>query len=275
MRIGLLGELEVSDADGHAVTLAGPKLRALLAILAVHVGRVVAAEQLIEALWGENPPTEVRNGLQGLVSKLRRAMGSPDLVVMRGDGYALQLTPDDVDVGRFEQQVAEGRRLAATGALGPAAALLAEAEAIWRGDPLADFTYEDFPDGTIARLSELTLAVAEERLDIELRLGRHQQAVLELEQLVAAHPLREGLRGLLMSALYRAGRQADALRTFQSGRELLGEELGLEPGPELRRLESPILAHDPTLAAPQAAAVPRPSPRQPSSGIPEALTPLV
>src|SRR3954452_4151976 len=107
MRIGLLGELEVLDDDGQVLTVAGAKLRALLAMLAVHVGRVVSAEQLIEALWGDKPPAEVRNGLQGLVSKLRRALGSAELVVMRGDGYALELAPEEVDIGRFEQQVVE------------------------------------------------------------------------------------------------------------------------------------------------------------------------
>jgi predicted ATPase/DNA-binding SARP family transcriptional activator len=276
MHIGLLGELEVVDDEGRVVAVSGAKLRSLLAILALQVGRVVPAEHLIEALWGDNPPAEVRNGLQGLASKLRRALGSADRVVMRGDGYALELAPDDVDIGRFEQQVSEGRALAASGALVPASELLAEADAIWRGYPLADFAYDEFASGTIARLSELRLAVAEERLDIELQLGRHHRAVVQLEELVATHPLREALRGLLMLALYRAGRQADALRIFQEGRQLLGEELGLEPGRELRRLESAILTHDPTLAAPEAAgSTPRPIARIGSPGIPDALTPLV
>ena len=204
MHIGLLGELEVVDDEGHVVTVVGAKLRSLLAILALHVGRVVPAEHLVEALWGDNPPAAVRNGLQGLASKLRRALGSADLVVMRGDGYALELTRDDVDIGRFEQRAAEGRALAASGALAPAAELLAEADAIWRGDPLADFAYDEFASGTIARLSELRLAVAEERLDLELQLGLHHRAIVELEELVAAHPLREGVRGLLMLALYRS-----------------------------------------------------------------------
>jgi len=272
----LLGELEVIDDEGRVVTVVGTKLRSLLAILAVHVGRVVPAEQLIDALWGDSPPAAVRNGLQGLVSKLRRALGSADLVVMRGDGYALELTPDRVDIGRFEQRSADGRALAAAGALAGAVDVLAEADAIWRGEPLSDFTYEDFASGTIARLSELRLAVAEERLQIEIQLGRHHRAIVELEELVAANPLREELRGLLMLALYRDGRQADALRIFQEGRQLLGEELGLEPGPELRRLESAILNHDPTLAAPEAAAsAARPIDKLGAAGIPEALTPLV
>ena len=203
-----------STTRGTTSTVAGAKLRALLAILALHVGRVVPAEQLVEALWGDDPPAAVRNGLQGLASKLRRALGSADLVVMRGDGYALELPPEAIDVGRFERRAAEGRALAAAGELERAVELLAEADALWRGDPLADFAYEDFASGAIARLSESRLAVLEERLDLELQLGRHQRAVVQLEELVAAHPLREGLRGLLMLALYRgraAGRRAAGL----------------------------------------------------------------
>ena len=250
MRIGLLGELEVLDDDEQQVTVTGAKLRALLAVLALHAGRVVPAEHLIEALWGDDPPAAVRNGLQGLASKLRRALGSSDLVAMRGDGYALELPPEAIDVGRFEQRSAEGRAMAAAGDLDRAVELFAEADALWRGDPFADFAYEDFASGAITRLSESRLGLLEERLDIELRLGRHQGVIVQLEELVAAHPLREGFRGLLMLALYRGGRQADALRIFQEGRQLLGDELGLEPGPELRRLESAILTHDPSLAPP-------------------------
>ncbi len=140
---------------------------------------------------------------------------------------------------------------AADGDLSRAVALLAEADALWRGDPLADFTYEDFAATTITRLSELRLAVIEERLDLELQLGRHQGAIVQLEAMVAAHALRERLRGLLMLALYRAGRQADALRVFQEGRRILGDELGLEPSHELRQLETAILAQDRYLDAPQ------------------------
>ena len=160
MRIGLLGDLEVLDDEGNDVALAGAKLRALLAVLALHVGRVVAAEHLVEALWGEDPPAAVRNGLQGLVSKLRRALGSSDLVVMRGDGYTLELQAEAIDVGRFEQRAAEGRAMAAAGDLHGAVELLAEADALWRGDPLADFAYEDFAAAAITRLSESRLAVA-------------------------------------------------------------------------------------------------------------------
>jgi predicted ATPase/DNA-binding SARP family transcriptional activator len=275
MRVGLLGELEVLDGHERDVVVAGAKLRALLAVLALQVGRVVPTEQLIDALWGEDPPAAVRNGLQGLASKLRRTLGSAELVAMRGGGYALELPAEAIDVHRYEQLVAAGRAAAADDDLARAAARLAEADSLWRGDPLADFTYEDFAVGTITRLSELRLSVLEERLDIELQLGRHQGAIVQLEELVAAHPLRERLRGLLMIALYRAGRQADALRVFQEGRHLLNEELGLEPGHELRRLEAAVLAQDTSLDPPSAATrgtITRPESR---SCIPESLTALV
>src|SRR6476660_2498465 len=147
MRIGLLGELEVLDDEGNAVTGAGEKLRALLAGLALHVCRVVSAEHLVDALWGDDPPVAVRNGLQGLASKLRRSLGSSDLVVMRGDGYVIELPSEAIDVGRFEQRAAEGRALAAAGDLGRAVDVLAEADSLWRGDALADFAYEDFAVG--------------------------------------------------------------------------------------------------------------------------------
>jgi len=276
MRVGLLGELEVLDGQGRAVEVAGAKQRGLLAVLALQAGRVVPTEQLIDALWGEEPPAAVRNGLQGLASKLRRTLGAAELVAMRGEGYALELPAEAVDVHRFEQLVAAGRAAAAGGDLEGAAARFTEAEGLWRGDPLAEFAYDDFAAPTIARLAELRVAAVAERLDIELQLGRHLSVVVELEELVAAHPLREQLRGLLMVALYRAGRQADALRVFQEGRKVLGEELGLEPGHDLRRLESLILSQDRSLDPPAATAGPMAAagPAR-ASGIPEALTALV
>ena len=244
MLVHLLGGLEVIDDDGHPVVVAGPKLRALLAILALQAGRVVPTDQIVDALWGEDPPAAVRNGLQGLASKLRRTLGSADLVAMRGGGYILELPADAVDVYRHEQRAAAARAALDQGDLHQAAALLAEADALWRGDPLADFAYDDFAAGAITRLSELRLTLIETRLDVELQLGRHQEAIAELEELVSTSPLHERLRALLMVALYRAGRQADALRVFQEGRHHLGEELGLEPGHELRALEIAILTQD-------------------------------
>ena len=230
MQIGLLGELQVLDDDGKDVVVTGAKLRALLVMLALQCGRAVPADQLVDGLWGPEPSAAARNGLQGLVSKLRRALGSASLVATRGGGYALEVPPEAVDLHRFEQLVAAGRASAASGDLARAIDLLAEAESLWRGGALAEFAYEEFASAEITRISELRLAAVEERLDIELQLGRHRVVIGELEALVAAHPLRERLRGLLMIALYRAGRQADALRIFQEGRRILGEELGLDPG---------------------------------------------
>ena len=278
MRIGLLGELEVRGDDGAERAITGAKLRALVALLALHAGRPVATDQLVEALWGDDPPPAVRNGLQGLVSKLRRSLGGTDAVTMRGGSYALAVEPDDVDVHRFERLVGEARAAVDGGDLAVALRALAEAEALWRGDALADFAYEEFASATIHRLTELRLGAVEERLSIELSLGHHHAVVAELEALVSSSPLRERPRGLLMLALYRAGRQADALRVFQEGRTILADELGLDPGPELRQLEAAILAHDPALdppgtgalPAPAAAAVPRTRPT-----IPETLTPLI
>jgi predicted ATPase/DNA-binding SARP family transcriptional activator len=275
MRIGLLGALEVHDANDASVEVAGAKLRTLLAVLALHAGRVVPVDQLADTIWGEDPPPGVRNSLQGLASKLRRALGSTEIVAMRGGGYALEVPADAVDVHRYEQLVAEGRSAVAAGDPARAVALFTSADSLWRGNALVDFAYDDFALPFISRLSELRLAVIEERLDIELELGRHQSAVVELEALVVEHPLRERPRGLLMVALYRAGRQADALRVFQEGRTVLRDELGLEPGPELRRLEAAVLAQDESLDA-------RPSPRlhagprvEHRATIPESLTPLV
>jgi predicted ATPase len=275
VRVGVLGGLEVVDDAGRDVAVPGPKLRAFLAVLALQPGRVVPSEQLIDALWGEAPPTEVRNGLQGLASKLRRTLGDGDLVAMRGAGYALELPSDAIDAHRFEGLVAEARAASADGDLTRAAELLTEADSLWRGDPLADFAYEDFAAGAITRLAELRLSATEERLDTELQLGRHLGAVAQLEELVATHPLRERLRCLLMLALYRAGRQADALRAYQEGRHILGEELGLEPGHELRALEAAILAQDESLDAPAPAAPGRHPRPEDASMMPEALTPLV
>jgi predicted ATPase/DNA-binding SARP family transcriptional activator len=247
MQIGLLGELQVLDDDEKDVVVTGAKLRALLVMLALHCGRAVPADQLVDALWGPESSSAARNGLQGLVSKLRRALGSASLVATRGGGYALEVPPETVDLHRFEQLVAAGRGRATSGDLASAIELLAEADSLWRGGALAEFAYEEFASAEVNRISELRLAAVEERLDIELQLGRHRGVIGELEALVAAHALRERLRGLLMIALYRSGRQADALRMFQEGRRILGEELGLDPGPELRQLEAAILAQDSSL----------------------------
>ncbi len=273
MRISLLGELEVFDDDDRPVIITGAKQRALLAMLALQPGHMVPADQLVEGLWGENPPPAVRNGLQGLVSKLRRLLGSADLIVMRGGGYALDVPPDAVDTHHFERLVTQGRTAATGGDLARAVALLGEADAMWRGAALTEFAYEEFAAGATTRLSELRLAAIEERLDAELQLG-HPGVVTELETLVARSPLRERLRGLLMLALYRAGRQAEALRVFRDGRRILSEELGLDPDPALQRLEAAILNQDPSLNGPGSEHVAEPALPQRFS-VPGALTPLI
>jgi predicted ATPase/DNA-binding SARP family transcriptional activator len=273
VRVGLLGGLEVRDADDRDISIPTGKQQALLALLALHAGRVIATEQIVDALWGEDPPPQVRNGLQALASKLRNALGDPTVVVMRGGGYVLDVPADSVDIHRYEQVVLAARQSAEDDPE-HAVGLYAAAEALWRGAALADFAYEEFAQPAINRLSELRLAALEERIDLGLTLGRSDDGIIELEALAAAHPLRERLRGQLMLALYRAGRQADALRVYQDGRQILAEELGLDPGPELRRLEAAILAQDPELDAPQPADA-RPSPASRRGAVPEALTPLI
>jgi DNA-binding SARP family transcriptional activator len=250
----LLGPLEVSDG-ARAVVIGGGKRRSLLALLLLHGNEVVSADRLIDELWGEHPPPTAAKGLQVYVSQLRKELqnGSDhdgDLLVTRANGYVLVLGPDDVDVQRFERSVSAGERALDAGEPDRAAQRLRQGLAMWRGPPLADFTYEAFAQQEIARLEELRMVALEQRIDADLALGRHPQVVGELEALVREHPLRERTRGQLMLALYRCGRQAEALEAYRDGRRHMSDELGLEPGPELRELEAKVLAHSPELAPP-------------------------
>jgi predicted ATPase/DNA-binding SARP family transcriptional activator len=248
MEFGILGPLEVRDGDAP-VRVPGAKERALLADLLVHAGRVVSADRLVEDLWGDDPPGNPANALQGRVSALRRALGpGAGLVVTRPPGYVLEVAPEAVDAGRFERLVADAA------ALGPgegprAAGLLEEALGLWRGAALAEFADRPWAQAEAARLEELRLAAVEARVELRLTAGGHVGLVGELEALVAAHPTRERPRGQLMVALYRSGRQADALAVFQQTREVLAEELGIDPSPELQRLQRAILVQDPALEA--------------------------
>jgi DNA-binding SARP family transcriptional activator len=240
----ILGPLEVVEA-GHPVRLAGARQRALLAILLLHVGEAISTDRLIEELWGEEPPEAGSAALRVRISQLRRALGpAGELLVTRPPGYALALAPEQVDLRRFERLVEAGD--AALGRNDPAAAVdsLREALALWRGPPLADFSYAPFAQGAIVRLEELRLAAIELRVEAELALGDHARLAGELQALVLEHPLRERLCGQLMLALYRDGRQADALEAYRSARRRLVDEIGLEPGPELHDLERRILAQD-------------------------------
>jgi predicted ATPase/DNA-binding SARP family transcriptional activator len=242
VKFRILGPLEVLD-DGRDVTPSRRKQRALLALLLLRQGELVNVDEAIDALWGASPPPAARNAVQGHISALRRILGADRIDTH--DGYRLRVADGELDQDRFERLLidAQGR------APEERRALLMEALALFNGEPLADFRYEAFAQPAATRLEELRLNALEERVDADLALGRHVHVVSELEQLVQGHPLRERLQAQLMLALYRSGRQADALDVYQRARRAL-TELGLEPGGELRALERRILKHDPTLELP-------------------------
>ena len=242
MEFRILGPLEVED-DGRLLKLGGAQQRALLALLLLNANDVVPRERLIDELWGAEPPETARTALQVHVSQLRKLLGR-ERIETRSPGYALRVGSGELDLDRFQDLVAEARRLE------PAAAAhsLRQALGMWHGPPLAELEGQPFAQREGLRLEELRLAALEERIEADLKLGRHAELVPELERLVAEHPLRERLRGQLMLALYLSGRQAEGLESYRQGRRLLAEELGLEPGEELRRLEKAILAQDPGLA---------------------------
>jgi predicted ATPase/DNA-binding SARP family transcriptional activator len=231
LSVRVLGPLEV-QRHGEPVRLEAAKPRALLALLLIRRGDV-HRDVLVDALWGEGAPAGVRNTLQVYVSRLRRELGQ-DAIVTTSSGY--RLSPLDVDADRFEALLAEGA--------------FEEALSLWRGPAFGDLRYEAFAQAEAGRLDELRLACLEGRIAAELELGRHALLVGELEALVVEHPLRERPRAQLILALYRSGRQAEALAQYKATRHMLAQELGLEPGPELRKLERMILAHDPSLALP-------------------------
>jgi DNA-binding SARP family transcriptional activator len=237
----ILGPLEVVRDDGP-LPLGGQKQRAVLALLLLNAGRVVSTDTLIDALWGETPPRTAPTSLQNFVGALRKALGAETLKT-RPPGYVLDVDPGAIDLARFERLRSDALRRPPE----QRAADLARALELWRGVPLADFRYEPWAENEVARLAELRLATVEERIDAELELGRDAELVGELESLVAEHPLRERLRGQLMLALYRSGRQAEALEAYQSLRRSLVEELGIEPGRPLQELNGRILRQEPSL----------------------------
>jgi predicted ATPase/DNA-binding SARP family transcriptional activator len=264
VEFGILGPLTVSDG-AQEIEVRGAKQRVLLAALLVERGRVVSADRLAELLWPDEPPANPRNALQSQVSQLRRALGEAgrNRVVARPPGYLLALDHGALDAARFEELVAEARASAAAGRPADAARSLADGLRLWRGPALSEFADLGFAGPEATRLEQLRLTAVEERLEAELATGRSSELVPELETLVAAHPLRERLRGHLMLALYRAGRQADALEAYHDARRVLDEELGIDPGPELTNLYESLLRHDveatelpqPRAAAPPVAAV--------------------
>jgi LuxR family transcriptional regulator, maltose regulon positive regulatory protein len=272
MQVRLFGELEAEQA-GVPVAVRGAKQRALLALLALRHGQPVSADRLIDLLWGDGQAANPANALQAQIGQLRRALG-PAAILTTEAGYALDAGPGDVDVTRFEQLVAQGRRLAEAGEPADASAALGEALALRRGEPLADFAYAGFFDAERARLDELLLVAIETRAGADLVLGRHGELAADLEAWCREHPLRERLWELLILALYRGGRQAEALHTYTEVRDHLASELGIDPGPALRDLEARILAQDPSLGpgpVPGEPAPPGPDPPGATSGVPAAL----
>ena len=259
----LLGPLEVI-VNGTVVNLGGLKQRALLAILLLHANQPVHRDALVDELWGEHPPAGAEHAVNVYIWRLRKALqagSGTHGVVTRQGAYLLQAAAEQVDVALFERLAEEGRRALAAEAAGHASAVLGEALALWRGAPLADFRFEPFAQAEIARLEELRAGVVEDRIEADLALGRHARVVGELEALVAADPLRERLYQQLMVALYRCGRQADALAVYQTARRTMAEELGIEPCQPLRQLERAILEQDPSLEPPPGPCVRRvPSP---------------
>jgi DNA-binding SARP family transcriptional activator len=243
----ILGPIEVRS-NGEALQLGGPKQRALLALLLVDAGRAVSTDRLIDALWGEHPPKTAATSLQNFVSQLRKLLG-PDVLVTKPPGYLLRIDPSRLDAARARALAEEAK----TAALDKRAAKLREALALWRGPPLGEFAFEAFAQSEIGRLDELRLAVLEDRIDADLEAGRHAEVVGELEALVEEHPLRERFREQLMLALYRSGRQAEALEAFQQGRRVLVEELGIDPSPRLQQLHGSILRQEATLEPARAA----------------------
>ena len=247
MQVRFFGEFEAVE-DGVPVPVRGAKQRTVLALLALHRGQPVSADLLIDALWGDRQVANPVNALQAQIGQLRRTLGATAIVTSDA-GYALDIGPDDVDASRFEQLVAKGQRLLEEGETAPASTALGEALRLRRGEPLTEFAYAGFADAERSHLAELTLVAIETRAEADLVLGRHGELVGELEALCREHPLRERLWELLMLALYRAGRQAEALRAYTEARDRLVDELGIDPGPALRELEARILAQDPSLAA--------------------------
>jgi basic membrane lipoprotein Med (substrate-binding protein (PBP1-ABC) superfamily)/DNA-binding SARP family transcriptional activator len=237
----ILGSLEVSRA-GESVEVGPRRLRMLLALLAINANRVVTTDRILEELWGEDADGK-ENALWVYISRLRSALGDENAVVTRDHGYSLIVGEDHLDSRRFEAAIAEGRAVLRQDPE-RAASLLAEGLGLWRGPALEEFEYDDFAQSEIRRLTELRLSALEDRLEADLQRGLAGQLVSELEVLRRSHPTRERIVHQLMLALYRAGRQSEALRAFESYRVQLAEELGLDPSPELQRLEEQILLHD-------------------------------
>ena len=252
----ILGPLEVWR-EGGSLPLGGLKQRSLLALLLLQANQVVSTDRLVHELWGDEPPSTAVTALHGYVSQLRKlieperaAGGESRVLVTRPPGYVLNVGPGQLDLDRFEASVRHAREELVAGRPEPAARDLREAFALWRGAPLADLASEPFAQSAARPLEELWLAALEDRIDADLALGRHREVASELEAVIRRHPLRERLRGQQMLALYRCGRQADALNAYADARRTLSEELGIEPSSALKQLERDILNQAESLGAP-------------------------
>jgi DNA-binding SARP family transcriptional activator/ABC-type branched-subunit amino acid transport system substrate-binding protein/DNA-binding beta-propeller fold protein YncE len=261
MDFRVLGPLEV-EAEGRPLNLGGPRQRALLALLLLNANEVVSRDRIVDELWGDEPPPSAVKTVQANVSRLRTALGTNGdaRIETHGHGYSLRVADGELDADRFQALLEQARANLADERPEVAAERLREALGLWHGPALADLPRNHFAQAEIGRLEELRLVALEDRIEADLELGQDAALVGELEGLVADHPLRERLRGQLMLALYRSGRQAEALAVYQRARHELAEELGLEPGSDLRELEGRILEHDPSLTRPA-----RPRPRMLSS----------
>jgi DNA-binding SARP family transcriptional activator len=265
----ILGPLEAFDGE-RALSLGGTRQRAVLALLLLHPNEALSRDVIVDELWGENPPPTAAKVLQNCISALRKELpDAAETLRTVGSAYALQVGTDELDRDRFEHAVAKGRAALAAGDTEHAAEQLRAALGLWRGAPLSEFAYERFAQEEIVRLEELHVEAVEDRIDADLACGRGDELVAELEALVARHPVRERLRRQLMLALYRSGRQAEALAAYRDARQTLLGELGIEPTRALQELQKSILAQDPSLDA-----APRPAARAASPGR-HAATPVV
>ena len=272
MEFRILGPVEVVEGS-RSLTLGGAKQQALLAVLVLNANRVISTDRLIDALWGERAPDGAAHTIQVFVSQLRKALRADgerpheELLVTQGSGYVLRAAPEQVDLNVFEAMVDEGRKALADGDPGRASVLLREALDLWRGPALAGLEDEPFAEPYVARVEDVRLAAMEDRIDADLALGRHGEIVGELRALVAEFQLRERLRGQLMLALYRSGRQAEALSAYRDAKQMLADELGIDPTPDLRRLEGAILRQDPDLDLVPAPSGPPPAAEQEPGGV--------
>lgn len=251
MDFKILGPLEVVGSDGAARAIPGPKRRSLLALLLIHANEVLSKDRIVDALWGDDPPSGGHATLRFHISKLRAALGDDqDRIITREPGYGIEVHTGEIDSESFRDALTEAGSIVADDP-SEAALRYRRAAEMWRGPAYVDFEYEDYARTEIARLEELRLSAVEGRIEAELAAGRHDDLVGELRSLSSEYPLRERIWGALMTALYRSGRQAEALRAYQEARNTLGDELGIEPSVELRDLEEKVLLQDDSISAPE------------------------